>query len=581
MIKSLCTATMLRMRQRFNRLYGPARADHCLERIAAMVGRYGVGYGIPPASRERWSERTSVLITYADTVRRADEAPLKTLKHFLDRHLREAIDTVHVLPFFPYSSDDGFSITDYRAVHRDHGDWGDLRALGRDYGLMFDLVLNHVSRKSEWFRDYRNGVAPLREFFIESDPDADLSAVVRPRSKPLLHPVKTVDGEKHVWTTFSEDQIDLDFSNPDVLFEFLDLVLFYLSQGARILRLDAIAYLWKVPGTPCIHLPQTHATVKLIRDLLDMVAPEALILTETNVPHEENLSYFGDGDEAHMVYQFSLPPLLLHALRRETGKHLTAWAAGLPELPEGQTFFNFTASHDGIGLRPLQGLLDDAELALLVDDIRRLGGHVSTRRREDGTDSPYELNIALYDALGDPDRPDEEAQIRAFLCAQTLPLALRGVPALYFHSFTATRNYTEGVEATGRARTINRYRWDEDDLTERLADPRSRTTRVLDELRRRLKLRARQPAFHPDSPQRVVDLGPECFALVRGPFGKGPPVAALSNLTARTITVRLDPAVPELNGPRPCVDLLSGTRFSGSAKEIELAPRQTVWLARR
>jgi len=120
----------------------------------------------------------------------------------------------------------------------------------------------------------------------------------------------------------------------------------------RIARLDAVAFLWKELGTNCLHLPETHELVKLFRDVCEIVAPRAIILTETNVPHAENVSYFGQGDEAHMVYQFSLPPLLLHAFITGNGQYLTHWASGLEPPPAGCTFFNFTASHDGVGVRP-------------------------------------------------------------------------------------------------------------------------------------------------------------------------------------------------------------------------------------
>ena len=360
--------------------------------------------------------------------------------------------------------------------------------------------------KAAGFRITKRASPRGGSYFIEVDPAADLSAVVRPRSLPLLTAVTTPAGKRLVWTTFSDDQIDLNFANPDVLFELLDILLFYISMGARIIRLDAIAYLWKRIGTPCIHLPETHEVVKLFRDFLELVAPDVLLLTETNVPQPENYSYFGNGDEAHAVYQFALPPLLLHALQSGTSKYLTAWASALPVLPAGCAVLNFTASHDGIGVRPLQGLLPDEEIRTLVERVRTLGAEVSTQRNSDGSDSPYELNITYFDAMrgnGDPD----PLHVQRFLCSQTIPMVLKGIPAVYFHSLTATPNDVEGVKRTGRARSINRRKWSQNELEDALKDEKSPAARVFREYTRLLQLRAQHAAFHPDGAQRILEYG--------------------------------------------------------------------------
>ncbi|SVD07509.1 uncharacterized protein METZ01_LOCUS360363, partial [marine metagenome] len=305
-----------------------------------------------------------------------------------------------------------------------------------EFELMFDLVLNHCSAKSPWFKEYVSGIEPGRNYVMEVDEKADLSAVVRPRSTPLLTTFQTRGGERNVWTTFGADQVDLDWTSPDLLFEFLDVIMFYVSMGCRILRLDAVAFLWKKIGTSCLHLPETHEVVKLIRNLLEVVAPDVLILTETNVPHEENVSYFGKGDEAHAVYQFTLPPLLLHGLLRGTAKHLSSWAAQLSSPPRGCHFLNFTASHDGIGVRPLEGILPKQEIWDLAEEVEKKGGFVSMRKLEDGSESPYELNSTFYSALSDP--KDEALGEARFLCSQSVALAMRGIPAVYFHSLCAT-----------------------------------------------------------------------------------------------------------------------------------------------
>jgi sucrose phosphorylase len=575
MIKNLDIHALGRMRNRLNRLYGPQEAERLLERMVALIGRYGVGFETPGPA-ERWNETSSILIAYGDMVQHGDEPPLRVLKRFADQHLAGTIDTIHILPFFPYSSDDGFSVIDYRAVDPNLGSWDDIKELGHGFKLMFDLVLNHVSRKSEWFKDYVANVAPFRDFFIAVDPETDLSAVVRPRNLPLLTPVHTRHGDAHLWTTFSDDQLDLDFSNPDVLFEFLDILVFYISNGASIIRLDAIAYLWKQIGTRCIHLKQTHEVVKLLRDLLEMVAPEVVLLTETNVPQEENISYFGRGDEAHMVYQFSLPPLLLHGLLHGTAAHLTQWAASLGNLPEGCTYFNFTASHDGIGVRPLQGIISDEEINQLAAQVEALGGHVSTKANPDGSESPYELNITYFDALGDDPETVTDLHLARFLCSQTVAMELRGVPAVYFHSLTATRNHLSGVEETGRARTINRKKWQEDELETLLADSRSPAARTMKEYLRRLHLRAQHKAFHPDAAQSIVDMGPGVFVVRRERDGLR--IVCISNFTDQYTELVLGDHLPELNQAAACSDLLTGLRYMGEGKHIALDAYQTVWL---
>jgi sucrose phosphorylase len=575
MIKNLDIHVLERMRHRLNRLYGPNEVEHCLERMVAQVGRYGVGLeGFSEAAR--WDEQSAMLITYGDMVQNGDEPPLQVLKRFADQYLAGAINTIHILPFCPYSSDDGFSVIDYREVDPNLGSWDDIQEMGSSFKLMFDLVLNHVSRQSKWFADYIANIAPYRDFFISVDPETDLTAVTRPRNLPLLTPVHTRHGDMHLWTTFSDDQMDVRFSNPDVLFEFLDILLFYIANGASMIRLDAIAYLWKKIGTSCIHLKQTHEVVRLMRDLLDMVAPEVILLTETNVPHEENISYFGQGDEAHMVYQFSLPPLLLHGLLNGNSSYLTAWAASLNELPEQCTYLNFTASHDGIGVRPLQGIVPDSELSRLADRMKELGGQVSCKANSDGTESPYELNITYFDALGDDPEKVTDLHIARFLCSQTVAMELRGVPAAYFHSLTATRNNYDGVAETGRARTINRRKWQIDELNAKLADFTSPTARVMKEYLHRLQLRSQHRVFHPDAGQKVIDLDTGLFVVQRELDDAR--VVCISNFTDQYMELKIDGRLPELNRADSCSDILTGRRYMGQGKVIDLEAYQTVWL---
>ncbi|MFW5997097.1 MAG: sugar phosphorylase, partial [Lentisphaeria bacterium] len=555
------------------RLYGKDQSKRCLERLNIFLSRYDTPLNVPDEDHSRWSQRDVVLITYGDMAREENEKPIRTLKKFCDNYLRGCFNNVHILPFFPYSSDDGFSVIDYREVDPELGDWQDIENFAADYKLGVDLVLNHVSRQSSWFSDYVAGIMPYSDYFIEVSPEEDLSRVVRPRSGPLLTEAPARNGYKHLWTTFSEDQIDLDFSNPDVFFDFLDILLTYLEHGARIVRLDAIAYLWKKPGTNCIHLPETHEVVKLFRRIIDILAPGTIILTETNVPQDENLSYFGNSDEAHMVYQFPLPPLLLHALLEETSEYLNKWVRTVSEAPEGCTFLNFTASHDGVGIRPLEGLVPEEQIMKLCETMKQKGGYVSTRKKSDGSDSPYELNITYYNALAEADDTEGWTSIHRFLCSQFIALALKGIPAVYFNSLCAALNDNDAVKESGKARSVNRHKWRYNELSGQLEAAEARPGFVFSRLRSAIKERISHPAFHPDAEQRVIQFNDGVFAVERTAPWASETVLAVSNVTGRKIKLDLTgwDKWDLLSGDYEIYNASSAEKSSSHTKNIEVA----------
>jgi sucrose phosphorylase len=523
------------------------------------------------------TQRDALLITYADMVTEEGESPLAALRDFCTAHLKGAFSAIHILPFYPWTSDDGFSVVDYREVEKSYGRWEDLSRLSEEFELMFDLVLNHCSTKSQWFKEYVSGVEPGINYVMEVDGKADLSAVVRPRASPLLTTFQTRGGKRKVWTTFSTDQVDLDWTSPDLLFEFFDVIMLYLSKGCRILRLDAVAFLWKKIGTSCLHLPETHEVVKLIRNLLEVVAPEVLILTETNVPHEENVSYFGKGDEAHAVYQFTLPPLLLHGLLRGTAKHISSWAKDLSPPPKGCHFLNFTASHDGIGVRPLEGILPKKEILGLAEEVRKKGGFVSMRKLEDGSETPYELNATYYSALSDI--KDEELGESRFLCSQSVAMAMRGIPAVYFHSLSASPNDLKGVKETGRNRSINRKKWKYAELEKLLEEKDGQSIRVFEWYARTLRRRAACPAFHPDAPQAILDFGPSIFALKRTSLDGNQVVLCLFNFQGESTNVPAAEQVRLLFPNGNARDLITGGEITFNRGEFSLRPYQSLWLS--
>ncbi len=567
------------IRRRLARIYGIEEADVLLDRLYRMVGRYGVGAQLNQSS-PNLTARDVVLITYADMVKSSSEeqSPLGALKEFCTARLKGAVSAIHILPFYPWTSDDGFSVVDYREVSPDYGTWDDVSKLGEEFELMFDLVLNHCSSKSPWFKEYVSGVEPGLNYIMEGNPKMDLSMVVRPRSTPLLTPYQTRKGERHVWTTFSADQVDLDWTSPDLLFEFLDIILYYVSIGCKILRLDAVAFLWKKIGTDCLHLPETHEIIKLIRNFLEVVAPDVVILTETNVPHAENISYFGKGDEAHAVYQFSLPPLLLHGLLRGTSEHLTDWATNLAPPPKGCHFLNFTASHDGVGVRPLEGILPHDEILGLADEIRQKGGFVSMRRMEDGSESPYELNSTYFSALSDP--KNEEMGMARFQCSQAVALAMKGIPAVYFHSLCGTPNDLEGYKVTKRNRTVNRKKWAQDELNQLLDDQETLPAQIFSWYSRTLRMRAGCPAFHPEAPQEILNFGSDLFAVRRDSTDGGLSVICLFNFTSEDSKVSDMSLLNSLFPEGKARDLISGGEIAWGKKDaLTLRPYQAVWLS--
>ncbi|MDY6830697.1 MAG: sugar phosphorylase, partial [Thermodesulfobacteriota bacterium] len=488
--------------------------------------------------------------------------------------LKDAFSAVHVLPFFPYSSDDGFSVIDFYRVDPDLGTWDDIAALGRDFDLMVDLVLNHISAQSPWFSRYLAKEPGFEDLAIEARPGEDLMCVVRPRTTPLLTPFTKADGTTvHVWTTFSADQVDLNYCSVSVLEKMVDVLLFYVGQGATFIRLDAVAFLWKKPGTYCIHLEQTHDMVRLFRTVLDRAAPDTVLVTETNVPHAENISYFGHGgDEAQVVYNFTLPPLLLHAFITENTAALTQWAATL-ELPSDRTtFLNFTASHDGIGVRPLEGILPAAEIDLLVGHTRENGGQVSFRTNPDGTQIPYELNITYLDALGRPG-DDDTTRAARLLAALAVQLALPGIPAVYIHTLLGTRNWTDGAKQTGPARTINRRPLDMDDVNQAIDTPGTLRHTLFHAVVDLLRIRRRQPAFHPNAPFDVLFLSSKAFAIKRKCAGQT--LFAVTNVSGSPLALLL----PIETGSPPMTDLVTGKATPDGA--LHLKPWQTMWLAAR
>jgi len=565
-------------------LYGPDAGRTAFEQLRQKLDQFTTSLrpGMPAVTGSL-THQDALFITYADQVVEPGKKPLATLADFSEERLTGVISGIHILPFFPASSDDGFAVIDYAMVDPGLGSWKEVSRLARRFRLMFDAVINHVSSSSPWFRRYLEEDPRYRDAFIDAPAGLDLSQVVRPRALPLLTSFQSAGGEKQVWTTFSADQVDLNYRSPQVLLDIVDVLLLYAANGAQLIRLDAIAYLWKEFGTSCIHLPQTHTIIRFFRAVLDQVAPAVLLVTETNVPHRENLSYFGAGhDEAQMVYNFALPPLVLHAILTGSAADLSAWASSLV-LPSRQaTFLNFLASHDGIGLNPVRGILPPQAIDDLVATVLRHGGLVSSKTNPDGSQSPYELNISYFDALSDPQALDRgetlQTQVDRFLVAQAILLALVGVPAVYAHSLFGSRSWREGVRLTGRNRTINRQKFDRAELERDLDDPVSLRSRVYHRYAHLLASRAAVPAFDPYGAQVVLPAGEAIFGLLRIPPQPGQPAICLHNVSAQPQPARLEMDALGFP-PRLWTDRISGQTFLlEKTTDLLLQPYQALWL---
>ncbi len=526
--------------------------------------------------KNNWDQTDIMLITYGNSVQRQGEAPLKTLYRFLNDEIKGYINGVHILPFFPFCSDDGFAVMDYYQVNKALGDWDDIENIACDYRLMADLVINHGSSSGEWFKNFIKGEGPGHDYFYTTAADTPTSQVVRPRTSPLLRETETHDGMKYVWCTFSHTQVDFDFRNPEVLKEFIRIVRFYLDKGIRIFRLDAVAFLWKKPGTNCLNLPETHEVVRLMRSLIQHAQPDAVIITETNIPNRENLSYFGNANEAHCIYNFSLPPLLVNTLVTGNCFYLKQWLMSMPPAQNGTAYFNFIASHDGIGLRPAEGLLSDSEIASLISTMQQFGGQISWRAGDNGVKKPYEINIALFDALQGTTKGKDHWHIDRFICAHAIMLSLEGIPGIYIHSLLATSNDLEKLERTGQNRGINRHEWDYNKLTAELADPASQHAQVSSLLKKLVHLRQQQRAFHPNATQFTLHMGEQLFGFWRQSMDRRQSIFCIFNISDTPQPLR----IAELNliVTDRWWDLISGHIFDEKTETFTVNPYQVLWI---
>lgn len=535
---------------------------------------------------ERFSEKEVILITYGDLIYHPEKSPLRALADFLETFVRGAINTIHILPFFPYSSDRGFAVVDFEQVDPRIGSWQEIDDLAARYQLMFDGVINHVSAESRWFREFRHGNPEYEDFFItfssrEAVSDEHLKLVMRPRSSDLLTPYSTIHGQKYVWTTFSPDQIDLNYHNEKVLLRIIDILLRYVRHGADIIRLDAITYVWTELGTRCAHLEESHAIVQLFRSILDCVAPRVALLTETNIAHEENTRYFGNGyNEAQLVYNFTLPPMVLHTFQTGDCTKLSNWAAGLEKISNCATYVNFLDSHDGIPILPAEGILTTAEIDSMIEKVKEHGGLISYRSDPVTGSSPYEMNITWYSAMNNEESNEPvDRQVDRFIASRSIALALRGVPAVYLPSLIGSRNDLDAVVNEGIARAINRRTICKLCLNEHLADKEGSASKVAARFARLIDYRTQNPAFHPNGDQKILHLSRYVFAVLRTAPDRKQTILSLTNVTDQKQEIAL--SADDIGIYATALkDLLSDqqVKLNGRMARLQLHPYEVLWL---
>ena len=580
---------------RLSNLYGEAEAKKYISEVERILK---VHYAHKPEEMidsekefkriNRFTEHDLVLITYGDLLLSEELSPLKTLGQFLGENLglQEIFSTIHILPFFPYSSDRGFSITDFKAVHFSLGTWEDIEQIGDDYQLMFDGVFNHVSSRGEVFQEMLCGNPNSQNIAITYQSPEELTPkqrhkILRPRTSDVLTEYQTINGPIWVWTTFSADQIDLNYKNPQILLEVIETLLLYVRYGADLIRLDAATYMWKELGTSCAHLPQTHELVKLFRDVLDIVAPTVALITETNVPHQDNISYFGNGeDEAQMVYNFALPPLVLHSFYREDATALSHWAKDLIPPSKLTTFFNILDTHDGIGLLGVKNILPKEDIDNIVQTARKHGAFISYKAGGDGHKEPYEINTTWFSALNlDHSKEDIAFQAKRFVASRSIALSLRGVPAIYFHGLIGSRNDIETARKTKSKRDINRQHIQVKEILTQLEDSKSKLSLINEQLRPLLEIRVSQSAFNPSGEQKVFSLTPGIFAVLRTSPSQEEHILALTNVANRVCHIEIPLAqlgVEEVNW----YDLVGNRGWIADENKLKLTlePYDVFWL---
>ncbi len=527
-----------------------------------------------PIRKKIISEKTSLIICYGDVVYSNEKSSIKVFQSFFQKNLKKYFDTIHFLPFYPSSSDSGFAVKDHYKIEKRIGNWSDLKRISKYNNIMADIVINHSSARGLWFKNFLKRKKPGKDYFLTVNSKFNTSKVVRPRDHKLLKKIKIFDKSDYLWRTFSPDQIDLNFKNPSVLLRFIKIMIHLINNGITIFRLDAIAYLWKENGTKCINLRQTHEIIKLLRIISNYLNVETVIITETNLPEKENLSYFGNNDEANWIYNFSLPPLLIHAFLFENNSYLNRWSKNLPVTKFGNNYLNFIASHDGIGIRPTEGILNNKSLNNFLKRLKKNGSKFSYRKVHNKSKKVYEANITVFDALKKSDYdPKGKFFLERYVAAHAIMISFEGIPAIYFNSLFGKSNDEAKYIITGNNRDVNRYKWNYKNITRKLSDYKTKQSIFYSNITNLLSIRRKQKAFHPSGKRHNINLGPKLFCFKRVSIDKRQSIICITNLSSKNQNAKLTKSLSNYR------DLLNSKTKFKNENLLTLRPFQTVWLS--
>ncbi len=547
--------------------------DHFKDQIIQIIKKFNQNNS---KKKLTISEKTSLVICYGDNINSNKKSSIQVFQNFFKKNLKKYFNAIHFLPFYPSSSDSGFAVKDHYKIEKRIGSWSDIKKISKSSHVMADIVINHSSARGLWFKNFLKKKRPGKDYFLTVNSNFNTSKVVRPRDHELLKKIDIFNKSDYLWRTFSADQIDLDFKNPSVLLRFIKIMVHLVSNGVTIFRLDAIAYLWKKNGTNCINLKQTHEIVKLLRIISNLLNVETIIITETNLPEKENLSYFGKNDEANWIYNFSLPPLLIHGLLFENSSYLNKWSKNLPSTKFQNSYLNFIASHDGIGMRPTEGILNERSLNNFLKRLKKNGSKFSYRKVQNKSKKVYEANITVFDALKKSDTdPNGKFFLERYIAAHAVMISFEGIPAIYFNSLFGKSNDEAKYVITGNNRDVNRYKWSYENITKKLNNKNSKQSIFYQNLGKLLEIKRKQKAFHPNAKRLNIDLGSKIFCYKRISLDKKQTIICITNLSTKLQYIRINKNLIKYR------DLLGRKIFFTFDKKIKLDPFQTIWLSNR
>ena len=526
-----------------------------------------------PKKKKSISEKTTLVICYGDSVYSEKKKLIRVFQSFFQKKLKNYFNTIHFLPFYPSSSDSGFAVKDHYKVDNKLGNWLDIKNISKSSNIMADMVINHSSARGLWFKNFLKKKEPGKDYFLTVDSKFNTSKVVRPRDHKLLKKINIFKKSDYLWRTFSPDQIDLNFRNPSVLIQFIKIMIHLINNGVTIFRLDAIAYLWKENGTKCINLKQTHEIIKLLRNISNLLNIQTTIITETNLPENENLSYFGKNDEANWIYNFSLPPLLIHAFLFENSSYLNKWSKNLPNTKNENCYLNFIASHDGIGIRPTEGLLNKKTLNNFLARLKKNGSKFSYRKVQNKVKKVYEANITVFNALKKSDYDQKgKFNLERYISAHAIMISFEGIPAIYFNSLFGTSNDEAKFIITGNNRDVNRYRWNLKNITSKLKNNESKQSIFYNKLCNLLNIRRKQKAFHPNAKRLNLNFGPKIYGFKRISKDRKQTIICITNISSQNQKIKVHKENLKFR------NLINSKTKIVNKQFLLLDPFETIWL---